>query len=286
MAGPTLIDLGQLGIDSLGDYIKTPPEEAVKLRVYSAAMFLSVRLNPLCARLGALPEDFRLAFLRLLGHTLVPAQITKDREGVVRDLLAITKGEENQAALATWSDAPAFTVTSRRCDIRHACYVLLQKLHDTELTTLTLQAMKFDVFCNGKHTMVDVIPTHLACSGIVAAGKVLHRSGSLILGDSAKSRNPDEKGERLWLFRERPDGVYATSVFHGHEPLRPSEIKDMRKWVNSYRGRKMRGKISALTFSDSRKICQSIGLTISGSDAYLGRVGASLRRRTKYKFTA
>lgn len=227
------------------------------------------RMPPLIGSIAALPESFRSAFARLWGHLLCPGRMTDDIAAIISSLRAVTEGEENERALASWPFAPDLPVVDSRVDPRHACYSLLQKTMETSPSPCAVEAIRRDASVYGKHSLLGAIEAHLVCSSIVAAGLVLCQSGSLLIGHQPIRECHDNENEHLWLFRRRPDGIYAVSSFSGHPPLCVSEVKKMRQWVQSYRGRPLTGKFNFLSAVDSLRICRAIGLTVRGEYATL-----------------
>lgn len=254
-------------------YLAMSPEDASQMRLLLAKTELGKFPAALQKNITQrLPADFLESFLYLLGHTMCPARITEDTRMVTLHLDRITRGEDNQTALASWPYGLGVTIADPRCDPRHACYSILQKFTSLMADMPSdrfWEGASYEVLQHGKHSLIDAIPTHLSCSGVVASGSVLHRSGSLFLGDVSDGDRKIRDTDTLWLFKQRPDGIYATTVFPGDRPLRPSEVKDMRSWVKAYVGRPRLGKLAFTTKNDSARLSRAIGLSVEGDYAWL-----------------
>jgi hypothetical protein len=251
------------------------PKDAAELRLIVAADTLGW-MGLSAKRLFSLPGDFVNSFLRLLGHSLLFARQFEDWEQIAKDLNTICSGNENHLALANWHKAADGHISSNTVDIRHACYSILQKICDiiamnSRHSTWLLENSKA-CLCLASHEFLvsSAIPNHLSAVGTIAAGGLLCKSGSLYLFDDSLSVNERKNNENLWLVRLRKDGIYALGPLAGIGDLKPSEVKGMRSFVDSYQGPQVMGRLDPGRETAAAKICSAVGMTVSGNHAWIG----------------
>jgi hypothetical protein len=254
-------------------YISLHPSKAKQLRIYVAMMHIDLLGEKFRNELITLPDDFVEAFVRLLGHVIVPARQFEDWHQIAVDLRTITAGPKNLQALATWPFAANEPVSSGKCDPRHACYALLQKLTNMDPAQ---KGANFDenmqaCWClkHHKYIIFNTIPDHLVSVSCIQGGYLMHQSGSLYLFDQSCGLVL-ENDEPLWLTRLRPDGIFALGPMAQCEPLKPSEVKGMLQYVRSYVGPRLVGKLNPGREADAARLCKAVGLSVEGHRAWIG----------------
>jgi hypothetical protein len=257
-------------------YLTLHPHEAADLRLSVAYATIYALGENYTRKLSYLPDEFREAFLRLLGHTLVSARQFEDWNQIACDLRAVCDGEDNQMALATWAFAPDCSVLDDAVDPRHSCYSILQKILDTaiaidEAGSWTCNT-KYSCACLASHKyMIQcAIPNHLSAAGSIASGGLVFKSGSLLLFDDSCGIIERRRDDNLWLARLRKDGIYALGPLAETGDLKPSEIKAMRQFIGSFKGGKISGRLNPGREVSAAKICRAVGMTVSGNYAFIG----------------
>jgi len=215
------------------------------------------------AKLEQLPEDFSAAFLRLLGHTLCPGKTSECAGEITADLLTLTEGPENVAALATWHRAEKLLPDA---DPRHACYAMLQKLPDVNRAPNYLTALRSELLRNWERSLMDLIPTHLTAAGSIAAGGALCHAGTMFLINAPGAA---DGGESLWLVKRRRNGVFTVAPPPKEERIRVSEIKQLQAYVRGYTGPPLWGCLRFMSAGLSERLCRIVGLEIRDKHAWL-----------------
>ncbi|WP_216905744.1 hypothetical protein [Synechococcus sp. CCY 0621] len=113
--------------------------------------------------------------------------------------------------------------------------------------------------------------THLECSleasADIAAGRVLHDAGELVLHH--RSGGGKRRPELCLSFRHS-DGVLSfLPDVRGSRRLSPSTVRSMRKFVRSYQGPAISGDLAA--HSQSQHLCHLVGLEVRNGRGYLLR---------------
>lgn len=254
-------------------YISLPPLKAQQLRIYVAMIHIDLLGKKFRDQLNTLPDDFVLAFVRLLGHVIVPARQFEDWHQIATDLITLTAGPENLQALATWPFAVDEPISSGKCDPRHACYAMLQGLTNMNPARKGANFVENKQACwclkHHKYLICNTIPDHLVSVSCIQAGYLMHQSGTLYLFDQNCGRVLEKK-ETLWLTRLRPDGIFAMGPMAQSQPLKPSEIKGMLQYVRSYSGPKIVGELNPGREADAARLCKAVGLSVEGHRAWIG----------------
>jgi hypothetical protein len=257
-------------------YLTLRPREAADFRLSVVYANILHFVGNLKQKLSYLPNEFREAFLRLLGHTFLSARQFEDWDQIVRDLRTVCDGKDNHIALATWAFAPDCSIWDDAVDPRHSCYSILQKIAET--ATVADQAgswtqntsISYACLASHKYIIPCAIPNHLSVAGSIAGGGLIYRSGSLFLLDDACGIAKRKKDENLWLARLRGDGIYALGPLAETGDLKPSEIKAMRQFIGSFKGSKISGRLNPGREVSAAKICRAVGMTVSGNYAFIG----------------
>jgi hypothetical protein len=254
-------------------YISLPPSKAKELRLHVAIMHINWLGETLKKQLSTLPDDFVEAFFRLLGHAILPARQFEDWHQISADLKTLTVGPENLEALASWPFAADEPVTSGKCDPRHACYALLQKVTNMDLEKRGANGIENAHACwclkDHRYIISSFIPDHLVSVSCIQGGYLMHQSGSLYLFDQSCGLVL-ENDEPLWLTRLRPDGIFALGPMAQCEPLKPSEVKGMLQYVRSYVGPRFVGRLNPGREADAARLCKAVGLSVEGHRAWIG----------------
>jgi hypothetical protein len=217
--------------------------------------------------LPLMPESFVFAYIRLVGHSLVGSRHKYFWSKIKNDLLTISTGPENEAALKDWGKFTGEVVSFGDIVARQWCYSGLQELAEY-CSPIRIYGMKAEVLQNGwNQAYLDAIPTHLVASSCVAKKQIVHQAGSLILCYAEDYKG--NQGKELWLVKKRHDGIYTTSAEAKDGTLKASEVRDMRQFVQNYQGLPMKGRLCPAREKEAARICKFVGLHVNGDYAYL-----------------
>ena len=258
-------------------YLTLNPRQAADFRLSVAYANIYALGGNITQKLLCLPDEFREAFWRLLGHTLLSVRQFEDWGQIASDLRTVCDGEDNQLALATWPFAPGFSVLEDAVDPRHTCYSILQKFTETIAKSGDADSWaqntidSYACLANHKYIIACAIPNHLSAASAIASGGLIYRSGSLFLFDDSLGISERKNDENLWLARLRQDGIYALGPLAETGDLKPSEIKAMRQFIGSFNGGKISGRLNPGREVSAAKICKAVGMTVSGNYAFIGR---------------
>lgn len=223
-----------------------------------------------------LPQCFWHHFKNLLGHIFMPGREVESWCSIRDSLVCISCGEEERKSFKTWPHGPELNLLETP-DPRHACWAALEKMPDLMVNTPEWKDTNCWLFKKNKELFYDIPQNHLHAMSCLANGSVLHRSGSLFLVDKACGRQQRDEQvkegrdsrDRLGIFKLRPDGVFALGALANTGTLQVSEIKDMRFFVEQYKGSPISGKFRYFTAHTSARIAKAIGLQIQGEWAHL-----------------
>lgn len=250
-------------------YLSLSPQVAYECRALVTDLFLA-QCN-FDKRSKELPLRFWNHFKNLFGHILVPGREVENWHSIRDSLICISYGSEEKKSFMTWPHGPAKNILETP-DPRHACWSALEKM-PTAMVTSNSKWANFNrwLFSRNKELYYDISENHLHAMSCVANGSVLHRSGSLFLVDKNCGRQPRVQDcDTLGIFKLKPDGVFALGALASTGTLQASEIKDMRSFVEHYKGSPISGKFRYFTAQDSMRIAKAIGLRVEGQWAHLG----------------
>lgn len=221
---------------------------------------------PIITFLQLLPGSFVKAYLNLIGHTLVGIRHKDFWADIVKDLLIITKGHQNELALKNWGSKEDVFV-SDDITARIRCYQSLRSLAEKPGPE-KIYGIRESIRKYGQNGIFfDGIPSHLVASSCVANNQIVYQSGSLILCYERGCSN--NKNEELWLVKKRLDGIYATSTEAKDGSLKISDIREMRRFVNHYDGIERQGGLCPGREMQAARVCRLIGLHVDETSAWL-----------------
>jgi hypothetical protein len=257
-------------------YLAANDEDAASFRLGLVDRFLDKMVAsftpggkpiPMADVLRLMPESFALAYIRLVGHSLTGSRHKYFWSKIKNDLLTISTGPENEAALKDWGKSAGEVTLFSDTVARQWCYSGLQQLGEY-CAPIRVYGMKAEVLQNGwDQAYLDAIPTHLVISSCVAKNQIIHQSGSLFLCYAEDYKGT--QGKELWLVKKRHDGIYATSAEARDGTLKISEVRDMRQFVQNYQGLPIQGRLCPAREKEAAHICKLVGLHIDGDHAYL-----------------
>ena len=222
--------------------------------------------------LQLLPASFVNAYINLVGHTMMGSRHRDFWAEIVRDLLIITDGSDNKRALKEWGTVENFAIFDRTM-AKGACYAVLQQLAEKS-QPIRIQGLKAEVLKNGSSNIFfDAIPTHLVISSCIEKQQIIHQSGSLFLCYAQDYKYG--KDRELWLVKKRVDGIYTTAAEAKDGSLKVSDLRGMRDFVSNYQGITMKGTLCPGREKQAARMCKSIGLRVTGTQAWLENTARS-----------
>jgi hypothetical protein len=222
---------------------------------------------PMIDVLSFLPPSFTFAYLDLIGHSLIGSRHKDFWPEIAGSLLTITTGIENEKALKSWGSSAGEIALLDGIVAREWCYTGLQRLGE-RWDPIKVCSIRAEVSRHGlKNVYLDAIPTHLVVSSCVAKKQVVHQSGSLILCYAGNHAINEEK--ELWLAKKRCDDIYTTSAEARDGMLKASEVKDMRQFLQNYKGLQIKGGLCPGREKEAARFCEFVGLHVDGNYAYL-----------------
>lgn len=219
-----------------------------------------------------LPASFVDAYINLVGHTMMGSRHKDFWAEIVRDLLTITDGSDNKKALKEWGTVDNFAILDRTI-AKGTCYAVLQQLAEKS-QPIRIQGLKAEALKNGSNNIFfDAIPTHLVISSCIEKQQIIHQSGSLFLCYAQDYKYG--KDRELWLVKKRVDGIYTTAAEAKDGSLKVSDLRGMRDFVSNYQGITMKGTLCPGREKQAARICKSIGLRVTGTQAWLEKTARS-----------
>jgi hypothetical protein len=237
-------------------YLNAKNTEARQFRYQLVEEFLG-KMTVACTPTGApipmidvlrfVQPSFAFAYLDLIGHSVIGSRHKDFWPEIANALLTITVGIDNEEALKDWGVSVGEVTLVDEIVAKGFCYSGLQKIAE-RLDPVKICSLRTEILRNGSNNVYcDAIPTHLVASSCVAKKQIVHQSGSLILcyagnyADNVATWNFEDK--ELWIVKKRCDGIYTTSAEARDGTLKVSEVRDMRQFLQNYKGPQMKGRL-------------------------------------------